>query len=127
MEMQVSLMIGSYNNPEGLYLSLFSALAQLEKSDLDWEIVICADGGTEVKYEKADSRVKVLRYGGGNRLGSPQATRTAGILGCSHRNVLCLDSHVIVSDVSKWVSEHERVNAALSFPAMVGGSHEMWK
>lgn len=125
--MQVSLMIGTYNNPEGLYLSLFSALSQFENSDLDWEIVICADGGTEVKYEKAHPNIKVLRFGGGNRLGSPQATRNAGIRGCSYRNVLCIDSHVVISDIRKWVSEHERLGAAISFPAMVGGSHEMWK
>lgn len=125
--MQVSFMIGTYNNAEGLYLSLFSALSQLEPSDLEWEIVICADGGTEIKYENAHPNIKVLRYGGGNRLGSPQATRSAGIQGCSYGNVLCIDSHVIVSDVRKWVAEHQRLGAAISFPAMVGGSHEMWK
>lgn len=125
--MSVSLMIATFNNPEGLYLSVFAALEQLEKSNIEWEIVICADGGTEIKYENAHPSIRVYRYGGGNRLGSPQATRDAGIRHCHYPNVLCIDSHVIVSDIGKWVSEHERLRAALSFPAMVGGSHEMWK
>jgi hypothetical protein len=125
--MQVSFMIPTFQNPEGLYLTLFAALEQLEKSDLEWEIVVCADGGTPSKFERAHPNIKCLRYGGGNRLGSPQATRDAGIRGCQYRNVLCVDSHVIVSDIQKWVSEHERLNAAISFPAMVGVSSEMFK
>lgn len=125
--MQVSFCIATFNNPEGLYLTLFAALEQLEKSDLEWEIVVCADAGTEVKFEKAHPNVSVYRYGGGNRLGSPQACRDKGIRHSRYRNVLCVDSHVVVSDIGKWVAEHERLNAAISFPAMVGGSHEMWK
>jgi len=124
---QVSLCISTFNNPEGLYLTLFAALEQLEKSDLEWEIVVCADAGTEVKFEKAHPNVSVYRYGGGNRLGSPQACRDQGIRHCRYRNVLCVDSHVVVSDIGKWVAEHERLNAAISFPAMVGTSLEMFK
>ena len=125
---QVSVCIASHNDPEGLYLTVFSALAQLEKSDLEWEIVIVADGGTETKWEKAHDNIRVLRYGGGNKLGSPQASRDAGIRNCRYRNVLCLDSHVAISSISDWVSEHDRLEkVGLSFPAMVGTSLEMFK
>jgi hypothetical protein len=41
--------------------------------------------------------------------------------------VLCIDSHVIVSDIEKWVHEHERLGAAISFPAMVGVGAENFK
>lgn len=123
----VSLMIATHFNPEGLYLSTFAALEQLEKSDLEWEIVICADGGTDIKWEQAHPNIRVLRYGGGNKLGSPQATRDAGIRNCRYQNVLCIDSHVIVSDIKKWVVEHERLKAAISFPAMIGVGAENFK
>ena len=125
--MQVSFMVGTYNNPEGLYLSVFAALEQLEKSNLEWEIVISADGGTPVKYEQAHPNIRVLRLTGSNRTGSPQGTRDAGIRASQYRNVLCIDSHVVVSDIEKWVREHERLNAAISFPAMVGVGAEMFK
>jgi len=125
--MEVSLMIGAHADEEGAYLSLFAAIQQLEKSNLTWEIVMVFDGGTPAKYEKAHPNIRVLRYGGGNRLGSPQATRDAGIRACQYRNVLCIDSHVIISDIEKWVLEHERLNAAISFPGMVGTSLEMFR
>jgi hypothetical protein len=124
---EVSLCIASYQDYEGLYLSTFAALSQLEKSNLTWEIVIVADGGLEAKLERAYPNIRILRYGGGNRLGSPQRSRHEGIRACQYRNVLCIDSHVVISDIEKWVHEHERVDAMLSFPSMVGGSLEMWK
>src|SRR5580692_4241900 len=117
---EVSFMVPTFQDSQGAYLTIFSALAQLEKSSLAWEIVICADSGTEQKFESAHPSIKVFRYGGGNRLGSPQRTRDTGIKHCQYRNVLCVDSHVIVSDIEKWVHEHERVGAAISFPSMVG-------
>ena len=124
---EVSVCIASYLDPEGLYLSTFAALSQLEKSNLDWEIVIVADGGTETKYEHAHPNIRVFRYGGGNRLGSPQRSRDAGIKNCRYSKVLCVDSHVIVSDIEHWTYEHDRLGATISFPSMVGGSLEMWK
>ena len=122
----ISVCIASYQDPEGAYLSIFSALAQLEKSDIEWEIINVADGGTEWKYENAHPNIRVLRYAGGNRLGSPQASRDMGIRNSRFKNVLCMDSHVIVSDIVEWAKEHERLGAALSFPAMTGASYEMW-
>lgn len=125
--MQVSVMIATHFNAEGLYLSVFSALSQLEKSNLEWEIVIAADGGEPNKWEQAHPNIRCLRLTGGNQQGSPQGTRDIGIRNCQYKNVLCIDSHVIVSDIEKWVGEHERIGATTSFPAMGGGSSEMWK
>jgi hypothetical protein len=124
---QVSYCIATHNNPEGLYLSVFAALEQFEKSKLDWEIVLVCDGGTPVKYEQAHPNIRCLRLTGANQKGSPQGTRDVGIRMSKYTNVLCIDSHVIVSDIEKWVHEHERLGAAISFPAMVGTSAEMFK
>lgn len=123
----ISIVIATHLDSEGLYLSVFAALEQLEKTDLEWEIVICADGGDPNKWEQAHDNIRCIRLTGGNRTGSPQGTRDIGIREAKYKNVMCIDSHVIVSDIKKWVLEHERLNAALSFPAMVGGSSEMWK
>ena len=125
--MDCSVLIATHANPEGLYLSVFAALAQLERSSLNWEIVIAADGGDPSKWEQAHPNIRCIRLTGMNRTGSPQGTRDAGIRAAKYRNVLCIDSHVIVSDIEKWVVEHERVGATLSFPAMAGGSSEMWR
>jgi Glycosyl transferase family 2 len=124
---QVSYVIGTYNNPEGLYLTFYAALEQLQKSNLEWEIIIVADGGSPVKWENEDSRVRCMRLTGNNRTGSPQGTRDVGIRMAQYPNVLCVDSHVIVSDIEKWVTEHERLGAAISFPAMIGTSLELFK
>lgn len=125
--MEVSLVIATHCNPEGLYLSVFSALNQLEKSDLNFEILIVADGGEPWKYEQAHENIRCLRLTGQNCTGSPQGTRDIGIRNAKYKNVLCIDSHVIISDIEKWVSEHMRLNAAISFPAMVGVGAEMFK
>jgi hypothetical protein len=124
---EVSVLIATHHNPEGLYLSVFSALAQLEKSNLEWEIVIAADGGDPNKWNQAHPNIRCLLLTGGMQQGSPQGTRDIGIRNCQYKNVLCIDSHVIVSDIEKWISEHFRVGATLSFPAMCGGSSEMWR
>jgi hypothetical protein len=125
--MEVTVCIATHQNPEGLYLSTFSALAQLEKSSANWEILIAADGGCPDKWEQAHENISCLRLTGQNRTGSPQGTRDFGIRNAKYKNVLCIDSHVIISDIKKWVEEHERLHAATSFPAMIGGSSEMWR
>ena len=127
INLQLSLVLPTFNDEKGLYLSLFAAIQQLEKSDLEWEIVIAADGGTPVKWEKADPRVRVMRFTGNNQFGSPQGTRDAGIRMARFKNVVCIDSHVVVSDFEKWTQKHEDLAAALSFPTMVGTSNEMFK
>lgn len=124
---EVTYCIPTHCNEEGLYLTIFAALSQLEKSNLNWEILVVADGGTPQKWENVHSNVHCIRLTGSNRTGSPQGTRNVGIQNAQYKNVLCVDSHVIVSDIKKWVLEHERVGAALSFPAMIGASQDMWK
>lgn len=125
--MQVTFCIATHFDPCGLYLSMFAALAQLEKSDLEFEILIVADGGSDQKWEQAHENIRCIRLTGGNRTGSPQGTRDIGIREAKYKNVLCIDSHVVVSDIQKWVAEHERLHAALSFPSMAGSSSEMWR
>lgn len=122
----VSLAIATHADPCGLYLSVFSALSQLEKSDLNFEILIVADGGEATKYEQAHPNIRCIRLSGQNRTGSPQGTRDIGIRNAKYKNVLCIDSHVVVSDIQKWVEEHEGLSAGLSFPAMRGASSEHW-
>ena len=125
--MELSVMIAAHKDEEGLYLTTFAAIQQLEKTDLDWEIVISADAGTPAKWEKAHKNVRVLRLTGGNRTGSPQGTRDAGIRAAQYKNVMCLDSHVIVSDMTRWAELHEKIGATISFPAMIGTGDEMFK
>src|SRR5579859_2110097 len=124
---QVSVMVASHFNPEGAYLTTFALLEQLENSNLEWEIVLVFDGGDPCKWEQAHPNIRVLRLTGSNRTGSPQGTRDAGIRVCRYPNVLCVDSHVVVFGISEWVKQHVQLNATLSFPAMIGGSSEMWK
>lgn len=124
---EVSVLIASHNDPEGTYLTVFGALQQLEKLDFPWEIILVSDGGEPWKYEQAHENIRCLRLTGQNRTGSPQGTRDVGVRNAKYKNVLCLDSHVIVSDIKKWVMEHERLHAALSFPSMAGSSSEMWR
>ena len=126
MAKEVSYVIGTHFNPEGLFLTVFSALSQLEKSNLEWEILIVADGGCPDKWEQAHPNIRCLRLTGQNRTGSPQGTRDVGIRNAKYKNVLCVDSHVIVSDIELWVRIHEELGAALSFPAMRGASSEQW-
>jgi len=123
--MQLSVVIATHQDPLGLYLTVFSVIQQLQKSSLEWEIVIAADGGTETKYE-ALPNVRCLRLTGDRRTGSPQGTRDAGIRAASFSNVLCLESHVIVSDIFHFLDEHLHVGAAISFPIRVGEGTEMF-
>ena len=125
--MAVSVVIATYNNPEGLYLSVFAALQQLENSGQEFEIVIAADAGTPIKWEQAHPNIRCIRLTGNSRTGSPQGTRDAGIRAAQYKNVLCIDSHVIVSDIAALASAHETLGGALTFPSMAGGSAEMWK
>jgi len=125
--MEVTVCIATHHDPAGLYLSVFAALQQLEKSNLDWEIVISADGGDPCKWEQAHPNIRCIRLTGSNSTGSPQGTRDVGIRAAKYRNVLCIDSHVIVSDIEKLVREHIRLGGATSFPATAGCSSEFWK
>jgi glycosyltransferase involved in cell wall biosynthesis len=126
--MQLSVVIATYNDPLGLYMTVFSVIQQLRAiPTLDWEVVIAADGGTEYKWEKIP-RVRCLRLAGGNRTGSPQGTRDAGIRAAKYPTVLCIESHVVVFNISEWLAAHwfECGNPALSFPRRVAEGPEMF-
>ena len=124
--MELSVVVASFADPEGLYLTVFSLIQQLLPSGLDWEIVIAADGGTPVKWEKLP-HVSCLRLTGSLRTGSPQGTRDAGIRAAKYETVLCVESHCIVSDVEQWMHVHRLLkDAAMSFPARIGESTELF-
>lgn len=117
----LSVVITTHNDPLGLYLTYFSLVQQLETSGLEWEIVIAADGGSEYKWEKQPN-TRCLRI----QTGSPQGTRDAGIKHAKYPAILCVESHVIVSNVKTWLEKHCAKKAAISFPARIGEGPEMF-
>lgn len=121
----LSVVIPTHADPLGLYLTVFSLKTQLEKLLSAWEILIVADGGTDSKYEITDSRIRCLRLTGNNRTGSPQGTRDYGIRHAKYKNVLCIESHVIISDVEKLLVSHLTLGSALTFPVRLGEGPEM--
>jgi hypothetical protein len=48
--------------------------------------------------------------------GSPQGSRDAGIKAAKHNDVLVLEAHVIVSDITKLLLEHQYLHAAITYP-----------
>ena len=126
--MGLSVVIATYNEPQGLYLTFFAMWMQLMNSSIpEWEIVIAADNGSDYKWEKYPN-VRCLRLTGGNRTGSPQGTRDAGIRAAKYETVLCIESHVVVSSVYEWFSRHHQEcgNPALSFCPRIGEGPEMY-
>lgn len=120
--MQLSIVVATHQDPLGLYLTVFSVIQQLMQQSIihEWEIIIAADGGSEYKWERI-SNIRCLRLTGGNRTGSPQGTRDAGIRTAKYPTVLCIESHVIVSNIALWLDLHltDCGNPALSFPARI--------
>jgi hypothetical protein len=126
--MRLSIVVATYHDPLGLYLTVFSVLQQLYASNIhEWEVLIVADAGTEYKWEKLPN-VRCLRLTGGNRTGSPQGTRDAGIRAAKYSTVLCIESHVVVFNIQLWLDMHltDCGNPALSFPARIGEGPEMF-
>lgn len=122
----LSVVIGTFNDPEGCYLTLFSLLNQLQtQSSLAWEVIIVADAGTEWKYENLPN-VRVIRLTGSNRSGSPQGTRDAGIRQAKYKTVLSIESHVILTNPELWFWEHHRVGATMSFVPRMAEGPEMY-
>lgn len=117
----ISVVIADCLDNADLYLTYFSLLNQLDKSDLSWEIIIAADGGSTTKWEKMP-HTRCLRI----CTGSPQGTRDAGIRAAKHADILCIESHVIVSDIKTWLEHHSDKKAAISFPARIGEGTEMF-
>jgi hypothetical protein len=123
--MDLSCVIASFADPLGLYLTTFAVIEQLSKTRLEWEIVIAADGGTDYKYEKLPN-VRCLRLTGGNRTGSPQGTRDAGIRAASAASVLCIESHVVINDIASLLEVHKALGGAITVPARIGETAEMF-
>jgi hypothetical protein len=119
--MDLSVVIAAHADALGLYLTTFAVIEQLSKTSLNWEIIIAADGGSEYKWEKQPN-VRCLRI----RTGSPQGTRDAGIRAAQSQHVLCLESHVIVSDIESFLRVHKALGGAMTFPARVGEGPEMY-
>jgi hypothetical protein len=117
----LSVVIASHQDPLGLYLTTFAVIEQLSKTNLTWEIVLACDGGTPYKWEKQPN-VRCLRI----RTGSPQGTRDAGIRAAQAERILCIESHVIVSDIASFLEAHKALGGAMTFPARIGEGPEMF-
>lgn len=120
--MSLSVVVAANKDPRGLYLTVFSIWQQLCASHIGpFEIIIVADGGTDYKWEKL-SNVRCLRV----NTGSPQGTRDFGIRAARYKTILCIESHVIVSDVPKWLVTHAWLDCTLSFSRRIGETAEMF-
>lgn len=113
--MDLSVVIASHANTQGCYLTVFALVFQLQKTNLQWEIIVVADGGTEYLWEKLPN-VRCLRI----RTGSPQGTRDAGIRAAQAATVLVIEDHVVVNDVASFLEAHRQLGGAMTFPARVG-------
>lgn len=119
--MNLSVVVATHQDPLGLYLTVYALQQQLQTFPNDWEIIIAADGGSPVKWEKLHN-TRCLRI----TTGSPQGTRDAGIRVAKHPVILCVESHVVVSDIKNWLAQHIAKKAAISFPARVGETSELF-
>lgn len=119
--MALSIVVATYQDPLGLYMTVMALLQQMGSFEGEWEIVIAADGGSAIKWEKV-TNVRCLRI----RTGSPQGTRDAGIRAAQFNTVLCLESHVIVSDIKMFQKEHDRLGGIMTFPTRVAEGPEMY-
>src|SRR5277367_5202890 len=109
--MDLSCVIASHANPQGCYLTVFALLFQLQKTNLQWEIIIAADGGSETMWEKLPN-TRCLRI----RSGSPQGTRDAGIREAKADAVLVVEDHVLVNDLESFLRAHNALGGAMTFP-----------
>lgn len=119
--MSLSVVVATFQDPLGLYMTVMAIIQQLANFPEDWEIVIAADGGSSTKWEKL-ANVRCLKI----RTGSPQGTRDAGIRAAKFNTVLCLESHVIVSDIQNFAKEHRRLGGVMTFPARVAEGAELY-
>jgi hypothetical protein len=119
--MALSVVVATHADPLGLYMTVMALIQQLAHFKEEWEIVIAADGGSGVKWEKL-SHTRCLRI----QTGSPQGTRDAGIRAAKFKDILCIESHVVVSDISTFLAEHRRLGGAMTFPARVAEGAELY-
>jgi len=116
----LSVVVTSYKDLATCYLTVAGVQVQLEGKGIDYEIIVVADGGTETKWEN-----RGLRCLRGN-FGSPQDSRDAGINLAKYPNVLLLESHVVVSDISQLLLEHQRLESQITFPIRVWEGTELF-
>ncbi|MHB8501518.1 MAG: glycosyltransferase family protein [Candidatus Acidiferrales bacterium] len=116
----ISIIITSCHDPSTCYLTAFAAKCQLDSAGIPHEIIIVADGGTEYKWEKQS--FICLRV----NTGSPQGSRDAGIKAAAFNDVLLLESHVIISDISRLLLEHQYRHAAITYPIRRGEGPELF-
>jgi hypothetical protein len=116
----LSIVITSYHDTATCYLTVTAVQAQLENRGVDYEIIVVADGGTETKWE--NQGITCLRV----NTGSPQGSRDIGIKAAKYPNVLVLESHVIVSDIARFLLEHQRLESAITFPIRVAEGPELF-
>jgi len=116
----LSIVIAAHHDEPCLYLTVHAAKFQLERYEIEHEIIVVADGGTPTKWE--NEGVRCLRV----NTGSPQGTRDAGIRAAKFRDVVCLESHVVVDDIAALLSVHREKNSALTFPCRVAEGTEMF-
>ena len=119
--MDLSVVVSTFQNPQGCYLTVFALWQQLSQTDLTWEIIVAADGGTEQMWEKLKN-TRAIRI----RTGSPQGTRDAGIREAVAATVLVVEDHVIVSDVRALYEAHKTLGGAMTFPARIGEGTSMF-
>jgi hypothetical protein len=113
--------VATHQDPLGLYLTVYALQEQMQEFPDEWEIIIAADGGSPTKWERLHN-TRCLRI----TTGSPQGTRDAGIRSAKYSAVLCVESHVIVADIKRWLAQHIGKKAAISFPARVGETNELF-
>lgn len=113
--MDLSVVVASHANTQGCYLTVFALVFQLQKTKLQWEIIVVADGGTEYMWEKLPN-TRCLRV----RTGSPQGTRDAGIKNALADTVLVIEDHVLVNDIASFLEAHNTLGGAMTFPARIG-------
>lgn len=111
----LSVVIPSWQDKKGLYLTYTSAFAQLEASGIGHEFIVVADGGIDIPFEQ-NPDTKVLR----GSFGSPQHSRDAGIRAARFPYVVCLDSHVSCGPglFNSLLFTAKSTEAAAVFPAM---------
>ncbi len=116
----LSVVIISCKDDKACYLTVFALKAQLDRERMEYEIIVVADGGTEIKWE--NQGIRCLRV----NTGSPQASRDAGIRAARYPHVLVVESHVVVSDVQMLLEQHRGLGAALTFPYRRAEGAEMF-
>ncbi len=116
----LSVVITSFHDPATAYLTAFAVKAQLDKAELPYEVILVADGGTEYKWEKQN--FTCLRV----NTGSPQGSRDVGIRAAKFNDVLVLEAHVVVSDITKLLLEHQYLRAAITYPIRSGEGPELF-